>query len=140
MMDQRLLKEAVDWFVRMHDGPPSAATKTQFTEWLLLSPEHIRAFLDVTQSLESLKNVSLDLDRETLIANATKDRAASNVVSLEGIAHVPPGAAPRDRQSRIKPWWVAGIALGLLSAGALCGWLACDQWHHSAHMHAEGGS
>jgi hypothetical protein len=130
-MDQRLINEAVNWFVRMQDGPPSAATKTQFTEWLLLSPEHIRAFLDVTQSMSSLGDATRDFNKDKLLERAAQDRA-SNVISLEWRANVTPDKSLRDQPSRIKSWVVAGIVCGSIVAGALGGWFACVHWHHAA--------
>jgi transmembrane sensor len=131
-MERRLVNEAVDWYVRMHDGAPSAVTRTQFTDWLLLSPEHIRVFLVVTQSIEPLSNAASDLDRERLVAGAMADRQLSNVVPLEGVSPVPTSAsANQSRASRIKAAWIVGIACGALGVGALCGWFACDHWHHT---------
>ena len=135
-MNQHLIDQAVNWFVRMHDGPPSAATKTQFTEWLLLSPEHIRAFLEVTQSMNALGDITHELDQDKLIKNAAKD-PASNVLSLESPASVTPDSSLRDQPSRIKPWVVAGIVCGSIGAGALGGWFACVHWHHAAPARIE---
>jgi len=133
-MDKRLIKEAVDWFVRMHDGPPSAAMKTQFTEWLLTSPDHIRAFLEITQSFESLGDAARELDRDKLIAGAVADVSNSNVIPLEGISRDPSTSKSTAARFARKPWFLAGIAGLALSTGALCGWLACEHAHQDESL------
>jgi ferric-dicitrate binding protein FerR (iron transport regulator) len=121
-MDEQLIQQAVDWYVRMHDGPPGAATRAQFTDWLLLSAEHIRAFLQVTQSIEPLSKVGGDYDRERLVASAAADRSGANVITLERPRVLSEDSSSISRTQRV---WLACIAGGTLGVGLLCGWLAC---------------
>jgi transmembrane sensor len=134
--NQQWVKEAAEWFVRMHDGPPSAATRAQFIEWLLLSPSHLRAFLEVTEAIGSLGAAAKDLDREQLIQSASADPGLSNVVPLDAAAsaHIQ-SQTLKDEQSRTKKWMWMGIAACALGAGVLAGWTACNHWH-SVHFAA----
>jgi transmembrane sensor len=134
--NQQWVKEAAEWFVRMHDGPPSAATRAQFIEWLLLSPAHLRAFLDVTEAIGSLGAAANDLSREQLIKSASADPEPSNVVPLDAAASARDQSRMlEDERSRSKKWLWTGIAACALGAGALTGWVACNHWH-STHLAA----
>lgn len=132
MMDRRrslkpnpqILEEASTWFVELSEGEVSASAREEFTAWLRGSPEHVRAFLQISELWEDAprlgKRHSLDIDG--LLAAA---RSGSSVVSLGA------NTAGRDAQGRVHPrlprfarW---GLAAGVLAAtvGASI-WI---QWH-----------
>lgn len=93
MIHTQILDEAGEWFVMMRDGGGDAAARAQFAEWLCKSPEHIRAYLELTSIWAEAASVDAErkLDAETLIARA---RAESNIVALGdiGFTHRPAGA------------------------------------------------
>ena len=77
-----ILDEATTWFVEFSENDVSQAQRQQFIAWLRTSPEHIRAYLQITahwedaRALESSRRQSID----ELIALARTD---SNVVPLQ---------------------------------------------------------
>jgi transmembrane sensor len=77
----QILEEASTWFVELSEGEVSASAREEFTTWLRASPEHVRAFLQISAVWEDApllgKRGSLDI--EALLAAA---RSESNVVSL----------------------------------------------------------
>ena len=83
-----ILDEATTWFVEFSENDVSQAQRQQFIAWLRTSPEHIRAYLQITahwedaRALESSRRQSID----ELIALARTD---SNVVPLQAPLKVP---------------------------------------------------
>lgn len=126
-----LIQEAAEWFVRLHDGPPSQATRALFIDWLLLSPHHIRAFLDVTEAILGLGAATRDLNKDALVATATSAHEASNVVPLE---RLPVRSLPL-RSPGVRRWICGVVAALALCAGGLTGWIACEH-RHNAHLAA----
>lgn len=96
------LDEATIWFVEFSENDVSQAQRQQFIAWLRTSPEHIRAYLQITahwedaRALQSSRRHSID----ELVALARTD---SNVVPLQAPLKVPVQAP------------VSGISSGFLS-------------------------
>jgi len=76
-----ILDEATTWFVEFSEGEVGEPQRQQFIVWLRTSPEHIRAYLQITahwedaRALQSSRRHSVD----ELIALA---RTSSNVVQV----------------------------------------------------------
>lgn len=94
MIHTQILDEAGQWFVMMRDGDGDgdggvgAAAREQFTEWLCKSPEHVRAYLELTAIWAEAASVDAErkLDAKSLIARA---RAEGNVVALGNVGFTP---------------------------------------------------
>lgn len=99
MIHTQILDEAAEWFVMMRDGGGDAAARAQFTEWLCKSPEHVRAYLELTSIWAEAASVDAErkLDVQTLIERA---RAEGNVVALGDIGPTHwPSDAEQDRSA-----------------------------------------
>jgi transmembrane sensor len=130
-MDRRTLDEAADWFVKLHDEPISSATRAQFADWLLLSPDHIQAFLDVTRTIGDLDASATNLNVEELIRAAAAEHSRSNVVPLLSQEHV--AIQPR------RPWKVfLGAAISVLILLAIV-WFVYDSMRSSVVYQTEIG-
>lgn len=81
--NKQIYEEASAWVVELHLGEMDAAAREQLDGWFRRSPEHIRAFLQISCLCEELEDSKLDLgySLEALIARAS---ASTKVIALEG--------------------------------------------------------
>ena len=89
MLNQQIHEEACEWFVRMRDGEDDPSTRVALMDWLRRSPEHVRAYLDVTAIWMELKNSKVDagLDLATRIARARVDRSVATLIPQMAGSH-----------------------------------------------------
>lgn len=82
MINTQILDEAAEWFVAVRDGEVGAVEREEFAGWLCRSPEHVRAYLELTSLWAEAAHVDAGrkVDAQALIARA---RAEGNVVSWE---------------------------------------------------------
>src|SRR5271165_3590980 len=82
--------EAAEWLIELREGEVDAATRERLDAWFRASPEHIRAYLELSSLWEEGADPDLDRTHSTqdLIARA---RATSNVIPLSVSV-----AEPRD--------------------------------------------
>lgn len=80
-MNQQILEEASEWVVKQRDGGLVAQEKAAFDSWLRESPQHVRAYLEMSAVWEDVPSLDPDWNpsAEELIALA---RADDNVVPL----------------------------------------------------------
>ncbi|MGH8180802.1 MAG: FecR family protein, partial [Steroidobacteraceae bacterium] len=79
-INSQILEEASTWFVELSEGRLTDQVREQFSDWLRASPEHVRAYLQISALWEDaplLGNGAEDV--EALIA---RTRAAGNVVRV----------------------------------------------------------
>ena len=78
--NSQILQEASTWFVELSEGDITDKVREQFSDWLCASPEHVRAYLQISALWEDaplLGNGAEDV--EALIARSC---AAGNVVRV----------------------------------------------------------
>jgi transmembrane sensor len=80
-MNTQIHEEAANWLVELRTSDNDAATRRRFDAWIRKSPEHLRAYLELTEIWQDASFVGdgTELSRAELIANARTD---DNVVSL----------------------------------------------------------
>jgi transmembrane sensor len=125
-MNSQIIDEAAEWFVTLRDGGGDAAQRAQFAEWLLKSPEHVRAYLEMTPVWAQSASVdpSRSIDARALIARA---RAESNIVELESPAAAPAAPGPRvtpsvpARARTVRHYWIAA-SIAVLCVAAILSW------------------
>jgi transmembrane sensor len=85
--NQQIFEEASEWLVELRTGEPDAAMRERLDAWFRASPEHIRAYLELSSIWEDCGDSDLDRSHSTdeLIVLA---RAAANVVPLERTARI----------------------------------------------------
>jgi transmembrane sensor len=100
-LSDSVLDEATAWFVEFDEGEVSTAAREDFVHWLRASPEHVRAYLQISARWEALSALRRPPGRsvDELIARAL---AEDNVVSLAAQrADTPPlSAAVATHESR----------------------------------------
>jgi transmembrane sensor len=76
-----IMEEASEWFVEFRVGDVDRRSREDFDEWLRRSPEHIRAYMQITKTYVALSALELsqEIDVDSLIAYAN---AGENVVPL----------------------------------------------------------
>lgn len=133
----QIYEQACDWLVAFRTGTPDLALREPFDEWLRRSPEHVRAYLELSSLWEdaAFHDPERKVDAPELIARA---RAEGNVVSLG--AAVPHSArlTPTPGEGRVSSTRVtsargrrlrmamAAVVLILLGT-ALGGWLYTER-------------
>lgn len=129
----QILDEATTWFVEFNEGEVGRVAREAFIEWLKVSPEHIRAYLQVTAHWEEARTLSKtsvpSIDELVALARAPNNATVipigasrlseaseecESTTSLPGIA---PNVSARPRRLR-RFVMAAGVALAMLGASA----------------------
>lgn len=134
MLSGQIVEEATTWFVEFNEGEVAQLDREAFIDWLKTSPEHVRAYLQVSahwedaQSLSKTSLPSIDelvaLSREPMTAKVipiSSVRASENrkeSPSLDGparVARTAPERLPRFRRHLV----AAGVAITMFGASTL---------------------
>ena len=101
-----LTQAAAHWHALQRQGDVTPAQQRAFMDWLLVSPEHLREYLVISETAgalgEALRAVPIDLD--ALLAAPAAQGSGDNVVQLP--ARAPRAATPAPARRR----WLPGIA------------------------------
>jgi transmembrane sensor len=93
-INKQIIEEAAEWFVEINEGEADNAARERFHAWLSLSPQHVRAYLELLPHWEDAARLSPESrSPEALIAEA---RARTSVTSL---ATAEPSAGRIDERS-----------------------------------------
>ena len=130
-LNAQIIDEAAAWFVEMGDAEVSAAARNEFNVWLRASPEHVRAYLQISALWDDVPMLgrAAVLTPQEMLDRARPD---ANVVPL-GPAIRAERAGPRltrmpKRRSRSP---VVTLAASILLALLGCGlWI---QWRHGMY-------
>lgn len=83
----QVLEQASAWLIDFTEGEVDPNTRDEFNQWLRRSPEHVRAYLEISNLWEDARGFKAPFDLDALIARARED---TNVVPL---ADTVPGTA-----------------------------------------------
>jgi transmembrane sensor len=115
--NSQIYEEACDWFIDMRAGDVDAAGKQRFDAWVRKSPEHLRAYLEISEIWDDapLVDSSRTANSADLIHRA--QTAGADIVTLSGksggaapIRSLPP---PRARVGLVAAATIAFMAIGL---------------------------
>ena len=117
-MNSQIYEDASEWVVKHRETDLNANEKVRFDAWLRESPQHVRAYLEISAVWEDVASIdpNLNVGADELIARA---RAEGNVVSLESSAHPvtetsrPQGKAPILRRGRVYFGLAASLVLAI---------------------------
>jgi len=129
-MNQQILDEASTWFIEFRSGPMSHAIQRQFMEWLRRSPDHIRAYLEISESYARLPAAEgIASEQIERLLERARSRATDSVIplyELAGSARYP--KLPNALARRASAWRLGALAASLLIAcGAGIAWWG--YWH-----------
>ncbi|MET0986189.1 MAG: FecR domain-containing protein [Steroidobacteraceae bacterium] len=122
MIHTQVLEEAAEWFVTMRDGADEAE-RAQFADWLRRSPEHVRAYLELTSVWADAAGVDAERrqDADALLAQAL---SGAEIVSLTGVTSASTTATGErstslasGRAQRKSGGWLAAAAAMLVIVG-----------------------
>src|ERR1700751_4503180 len=90
----QVLEEASGWFVEFKEGEVDNRAREEFSRWLRTSPEHVRAYLQISALWEDAPHLVKPeaIDVETLIARA---REGDHVVPI-GCGRASTSPAPEE--------------------------------------------
>ncbi len=130
-MNRQILGEASDWFIEFRAGSQSATRNAEFVQWLTRSPEHIRAYLEISGTYTQLpKPGAIPEDAVRALLNRARARVQDAVTPLPELnAPMPPptgepaaGEAPRAMEMRRpthwRGWTLAATLLMAIGGGA----------------------
>jgi transmembrane sensor len=128
-VNKQVYEEASEWLVELRVGDVDAGLRERLDAWFRESPQHIRAFLELSSIWEDGGDPDLDRAHSTdeLIARA---RGSSNVVALGKDASTKvsrPSAAPMARRHLSKPALAASVVGACLLTGAV------GYWYYGIH-------
>ena len=117
-LNVQILEEASAWFVEFSEGDIRPAARKDFNRWLRISPEHVRAYLQISAFWEDapLLSKSRTLSTDELIARA---RDSTNVVPMEVGTRRPVGTARVEylhKPARARAFAIAA-SIALVAAG-----------------------
>lgn len=132
-LSNQILDEATSWFVEFNDGNLSILQRRDFIAWLRASPEHVRAYLQITAHWEEAR---------CLAKNPTDGVDELIALARSGTAEVipwVPGETDRDSSSqydrsrlrrrtdrKISRWLTLAASLVAISAG-LGYWISIER-------------
>lgn len=111
----QILEEASTWFVELSEEGMSVSAREEFADWLRASPEHVRAFLQISTVWEDapLLGKSGAPDVEALLNMA---RSESNVVPIGASATT----RPIEGSQRTVPKWARKhVSWGLVASAVM---------------------
>ena len=117
--NRQILEEASAWFVEFRTGKPAAMAREEFMQWLRHSPDHIRAYLDISRhyvQLPGSANVtSVETDR---LLEKARTRLTEGVVSMDEVRAPPAPISVRPTRAVRRPFVIGIAATLLIVAGA----------------------
>ena len=86
--NEQILQEACNWFIDCNEGALDAAGREHFNQWLRRSPEHVRAYLEISVAWESSDrlNGARPVDSAALVARAKGRKIAPLLYALAAAA------------------------------------------------------
>ena len=130
-LNAQIIDEAATWFVEMGESEVTPAARNGFNVWLRTSPEHVRAYLQVSALWDDaplLGRASVLTSRELL----DRIRVDANVVPFGPAASAARADASPARMP--KRWWRSpAVALAACILLALFGGGLWIQWRHGMY-------
>lgn len=130
-LNAQIIDEAASWFVEMGEVEVSPAARNEFNVWLRASPEHVRAYLQISalwDDVPLLGRASV-LTPQELLERAGAD---ANVVPFGSAASA---ARPESSPSRMpkRRWRSPAVTLAACILLALVGGGLWIQWRHGMY-------
>lgn len=123
--NRQIWEEASTWFVEFRMGSPSQNSREEFLEWLCRSPDHIRAYLEVSQTYIELPAPGvLPNDEVGRLIDKARARLTNDVIPLD--PRIPRHEPPVPTRTTRWPWAVATSFVIALAGGVIA-------WQHHEH-------
>jgi transmembrane sensor len=138
--NQQIYEQASDWLVRHREGALDASDKKAFDAWLRASPEHIRAYLEMSAVWEDLGGVdtrsvapAAELIERAAVDGPVVSMALRREATVEQKARVDSGSSAQtsgkaSRVSRHRLRLAAAVATLSIAAGLTSWWLRAPSY------------
>jgi transmembrane sensor len=132
-MNQQIMEEASAWFIEFRSGSLSGSSQQAFVDWLRRSPDHIRAYLEISESYVRLPQSASVSTQETqrLLGRARARLTAGVVVLNERPGDIVASARPTEssvrRRFRIPRAVLAASVFLIVLSAAITGWIYSRQ-------------
>lgn len=115
-MNTQIYEEASNWIVKHREGALDAQQKKRFDAWLRGSPQHVRAYLEMSSIWEDVSSLdpTWNVSADQLIARA---RAAENIVPLGESRSDELGEGRVDARYKRQIWYALAASVSLLTLG-----------------------
>jgi len=129
-LNDQISHEAAEWLVEFRSGDIDAGGRREFDTWLRVSPEHIRAFIEMAALWQEGGAIDprRQLDVEAIVDRAQSEQSIAELAVVQ-LAPAAAAAARVDREraasvsgrpGRIAPWaMAAGLLVAALAAALL---------------------
>lgn len=136
--NRQILDEASAWFFEFRTGHPNARAREEFMQWLRRSPDHIRAYLDISQHyVHSPGPANVSATEADRLLEKARSRLTEGVVSIEEVRASPSAICARPGRA-MKPSFPAGLAAAaLILAGATMLYLLLQRGVYSTGLSEE---
>jgi transmembrane sensor len=126
-INPQIIDEASMWFVEFCDGDVDLESRAAFVQWLKASPQHVRAYLQISQLWEesALFAASLPAEgRELLAAAVEKDNVVIARMPMAAPAGRAQGERGPTRRSAVRRALPVAACLAIVATG-----IAAFAWH-----------
>lgn len=128
--NRQILEEASSWFVEFRLSNPDHAKRKDFMRWLKRSPEHIRAYMEISSAYAKLPNATT-VEPAAVERLVERAKARSTVVPLDTLSELAGSSFRTDRTYqrptiRHRVRLAASIAFLCISAAAAT-WLVLNR-------------
>lgn len=136
--NDQIYEEACDWFVDMRTGDIDAAGKQRFDAWVRKSPEHLRAYLELSEIWDDapLLDPARESSAEDLIARA-RDASAEIIPLNDALASKASAPARSPLARRIRTPLAAAATIACMAVG-LAAFVGYKAWREPTYSTAIG--
>jgi transmembrane sensor len=113
--NEQIRDAATEWFIQFCENEVDEAARRRFTDWLRASPEHVRAYLEISAFWEAAGGLVPTVNVDDLVQLARRE---GNVVALNAASRETRMRRDGARMRRFAIAACALLALSLLASGA----------------------
>jgi transmembrane sensor len=116
--NRQIWEEASAWFVEFRLGSLTTGMRDEFLEWLCRSPDHIRAYLEVSQTYVQLPAPGvLPTDEVDRLIERARARLTNDVIPIDPRIPRPVPPVPSRVITQRWPWAIAASIIVVLAGG-----------------------
>jgi transmembrane sensor len=123
---REIREEASGWFVELQENPRDEKLRRTFDQWLRRSPEHVKAFLEISAHWEEVApNVAVESVEELVAIGKTDSRVVRLPLREQGVFSSSERGSVSGRHTRARWFAVAASVVTVAAVGLL--------WQHAFH-------
>lgn len=133
--NRQILEEASRWFAEFRGGEVDRRTRRRFMRWLRQSPEHIRAYMEISDTYTRVPGAGevQDADVAALIARVSRREEYPNNVALLDGGRNASGLVRREHIGEERAYLSRPAFRRAVAAAAVAATIAVGSWFASPH-------